>query len=83
MNRFSIPQENEALDAQDSQLVKATSLQYLKEALADEAYEECAELIAIAKESGAFDDEVRQVIAAHVRFVQERARINNGRFRRP
>ena len=39
--------------------VKLTALIYLREALIEERYEECAEIIAIAKEFGALDAEIR------------------------
>ncbi len=39
--------------------VKLTALIYLREALVSERYEECAEIIAIAKEFGALDAEIR------------------------
>ena len=39
--------------------VKLTALIYLREALIAERYENCAEFIAIAKEFGALDEEIR------------------------
>jgi len=39
--------------------VKLTALIYLREALIEARYEECAEFIAIAKEFGALDEEIR------------------------
>ncbi len=39
--------------------VKLTALIYLREALIAERYENCADFIAIAKEFGALDDEIR------------------------
>ena len=39
--------------------VKLTALIYLREALIAERYEDCAEFIAIAKEFGAIDGEIR------------------------
>ena len=42
--------------------VKLTALLYLREALLEEKYELCPEFIAIAKEFGAFDDEIRVLL---------------------
>ena len=42
--------------------VKLTALIYLREALIAERYEECFEIIAIAKEFGAFDEEIRALL---------------------
>ena len=39
--------------------VKLTALIYLREALISEQYENCVEFIAIAKEFGALDEEIR------------------------
>lgn len=39
--------------------VKLTALIYLREALIAERYEDCSDFIAIAKEFGAFDEEIR------------------------
>ena len=42
--------------------VKLTALIYLREALISERFEECAEFIAIAKEFGALDQEIRVLL---------------------
>lgn len=42
--------------------VKLTALLYLREALLEEKYEECPEFIAIAKEFGALDEEIRGLL---------------------
>ena len=42
--------------------VKLTALIYLREALIAEQYENCAEFIAIAKEFGALDEEIRALL---------------------
>lgn len=42
--------------------VKLTALIYLREALIAERYEDCADFIAIAKEFGAFDEEIRVLL---------------------
>ncbi len=42
--------------------VKLTALIYLREALIEERYENCSEFIAIAKEFGALDEEIRALL---------------------
>ena len=42
--------------------VKVTALWYLKEALVREQYEKCAEIVAVAKEFGAADFEIRDLL---------------------
>lgn len=42
--------------------VKLTALLYLREALLEERYEECAEIIAIAHEFGAHDFEIQYLL---------------------
>ena len=42
--------------------VKLTALVYLREALIEGRYEDCAEIIAIAKEFGALDAEIRVLL---------------------
>ncbi len=44
-------------------VLKATSLLYLKDALLDQRYEECAELIQTAKGFGAQPGEINRIIA--------------------
>ena len=42
--------------------LKVTALWYLKESLVREQYEKCAEIVALAKEFGAQDFEVRDLL---------------------
>jgi hypothetical protein len=42
--------------------VKLTALLYLQEALLAERYEECADFIAIAKEFGAWNQEIQNIL---------------------
>ncbi|MFH1209107.1 MAG: hypothetical protein ABH891_00810 [Candidatus Omnitrophota bacterium] len=42
--------------------VKLTALIYLREALISERYENCSDFIAIAKEFGALDEEIRVLL---------------------
>ncbi|OGX06290.1 MAG: hypothetical protein A2Z88_00580 [Omnitrophica WOR_2 bacterium GWA2_47_8] len=50
----------------NSDTLKVTALLYFKEALAQERYEECAELIQAAKNFGVEQDEVKGIINEHV-----------------
>ncbi len=42
--------------------VKLTALLYLKEALLKERYEDCAEIVSVAKEFGAVDQEISHLL---------------------
>lgn len=48
-------------------VLKATSLLYLKDALLNQQYEECAELIRTAKKFGATPEEISRLIAEVIR----------------
>ncbi len=50
--------------------VKLTALLYLREALLKENYEDCAEIIAVAREFGAYDDEIRNLLENPKRHPQ-------------
>ena len=54
----------------DNEALRVTALSYLKEALINERYEECAELIAAAKRFGATGRDVRVAIARGVRSLK-------------
>lgn len=56
------------------ELLKTTSLLYFEEALINEAYEDCPELISRAKVYGAGLGDIRKVIAQSVRKVQSGGR---------
>ena len=49
------------------ELLKTTSLLYFREALRNQQYEQCAELIRSAKRFGARQSEIRKVIGEHFR----------------
>ncbi|MBP9854566.1 MAG: hypothetical protein KBD53_06845 [Candidatus Omnitrophica bacterium] len=63
-NRF-IEQENKQTNSQEH-LLKVTALLYLKEALYKEKYEECLELITVAKRYGVEQEEIQKIISRHV-----------------
>ncbi len=63
-NRF-IEQENKKTNSQEH-LLKVTALLYLKEALYKEKYEECLELITVAKRYGVEQEEIQKIISRHV-----------------
>jgi hypothetical protein len=52
------------------QALRLTALSYLKEALVKEQYEECAELIAVAKRFGASGRDVKVEIARALRRLK-------------
>ena len=56
------------------EVLKVTSLLYIKEALFNEEYEDCRELIRIAKRFGARQGDIRRVIAQS----DQRARVSRG-----
>ena len=53
-------------------ILKVTSLIYLKDALINEKYEDCTELIAAAKGFGAKQSEIAGVLEEHVRGKNSR-----------
>ena len=57
-----------------SDVLKVTSLFYLKEALREEAYEQCAEILAAAKENGVARDEIQKVLEEHIVALKARDR---------
>ena len=78
-----MPRNNQAIA---DNTLKATALLYLVEAIEQERYENCAELVQAAQELGAEQGEISQVIAAYVaklktRRQNEANRLNFGRRR--
>ena len=59
---------NQPATADDT--LKATALLYLREALAGERYEDCAELIQTAQELGALPGEISALLAEYVRGLK-------------
>ena len=71
--RNEVIQKNEANQATGSdELLKATTLLYLKDSLEKEEYEVCQELISIAKKFGVEQGEISQVIAEYIDEVKSR-----------
>lgn len=69
---------------QDVNALQVTALLYLQEALAEERYEECTELISSAKELGVGQTEISTVLASYVRRLKgngNEANANNARRR--
>ena len=71
MEKFFITKESQTNQDGLIHPLKVTSLLYLKEALADEAYERCAELIRTARQFGAGSFEIQKVIQDHIRLRQK------------
>lgn len=67
------------------QVIKVSALQYLREALYNEEYEKCGELVDAAKKSGASQGEISKVIIAYIRGKEaggfNEANPNNNRLR--
>ena len=57
---------NAGKQAAADETLKVTTLLYLKEALEQERYETCAELIQTAKKFGASQNDISQVVAGYI-----------------
>ena len=62
MNANVILKDNQALGPDG--ILKVTALVYFKEALQQQEYETCAQLVSIAKKFGASQEEIQDTIAA-------------------
>ena len=82
INYITIPNRQTQQDGLDH-LLKITSLTYLKEALRDEAYEQCAQIINAAKEFAVDPDEVKKLIQEHIAALNVRDRKITYYFREP
>ncbi|HOY08975.1 MAG TPA: hypothetical protein PLB05_02740 [Candidatus Omnitrophota bacterium] len=69
MGNNTVVKNNETRTLNADNVLKVTALQYLKEALAQECYEECAELVRAAKQFGAHPDDIRVILSGHARRV--------------
>lgn len=52
---------------QADELLKVTALQYLADALTREQFEDCAQLIGTAKQYGASENDVKEILTAYIR----------------
>lgn len=64
-NNMVFTNQNEKPQAPD-ELLKTTTLLYLKEALVKQEFEQCAQLIKTAKRFGATDADVKKVLKEYV-----------------
>ena len=81
MRNFLLPNKQEKPSSHDK-ILKATALMYLKEALVKEVYEDCPELIQNAKDFGAEQKEISELIAEHITgVVKERQKKATSRRR--
>ncbi len=69
MRNDTVLENNEARTWGADRVLRVTALQYLKEALAQEHYEDCAELVRAAKEFGAQPNHIRGILTGHGRRV--------------
>ncbi len=58
---------NQTQGVASDELLKATALLYFQDALLKSEYEECAELIAVAKQYGATQSDINDTIADYLR----------------
>lgn len=82
---FTFNKENNETESQD-QVLQVTALAYLQDALANERYEECSDLVKAARKYGALGRDIQKVLAdgaRRARFARtnEPARKRSG-FRR-
>jgi hypothetical protein len=61
----AILKEEQAVTSES--LLKVTALLYFKEALQKQEYETCAELVAAARQNGAEQNEISEVIAGYIK----------------
>ena len=73
MRNFLLPNEKQNKPLNHDQILKATALLYLKEALIKEEYEDCQGLIQNAKDFGAEAKEISMLIADHIRGVKAKS----------
>jgi hypothetical protein len=52
---------------EENDIFKTTALLYVKDALYKQEYESCAQLISLAKKFGAKQEEIKEVLASHIR----------------
>lgn len=69
MGNNTVVENNETRILNADRVLKVTALQYLKEALCQERYEDCAELVRAAKLFGAQPDDIRVVLTGFARVV--------------
>lgn len=78
MRNFLISNQNQQKSSNHDQILKATALLYLKEALVKEEYEDCSNLIENAKDFGAEAKEISELILQHIRGVKVKKEKVNG-----
>ena len=70
MGNKTVVKNNETRTLNSDAVLQVTALQYLKEALGQERYEECAELVRAAKMFGAQPGQIRAVLTGNARGAQ-------------
>jgi hypothetical protein len=74
MNRFKQEPKNQLQFDGSNRTLQATSLMYFKEALAREAYEQCAEILKEAQDAGVSREEIQKLISEHIVYLKVRDR---------
>ena len=72
MKKNAVLKEGQIVTVIPDEMLKVTTLIYLKDALLKEEYEECSELIEKARYSGAKSREIRKVLDEYARKVRGR-----------
>lgn len=70
MRNFLTSNQHQQKSSNHDQILKVTALLYLKEALIKEEYEDCSNLIQNAKDFGAEDKEISELILQHIRGIK-------------
>ena len=70
MRNFLTSNQNQQKSSNHDQILKATALLYLKEALVKEEYEDCSNLIQNAKDFGAEAKDINELILQHIRVIK-------------
>ncbi len=80
MGNNAILDQQEALEVNTDNILKMTALLYVKEALAQEEYEACPELLGLARKFGAQPNEINKLLAGAVAKSQKKRNGANNRF---
>ncbi len=70
MNKINLLEIKKNKTVRPEIMLKVTALQYFKEALHKEKYEECNDLAKIAKNYGAQEREIKKIIADYVKWAK-------------
>ena len=72
--------KNDPLATSENNVLKVTALFYIMDALFTEKYESCDELITLAKNFGASEDEISAIIAQFIKWLKGEYYYNSDEF---